>query len=244
MNDKPMLFASLLLDRPGSRTARQLGKVLVSSLLRSLFNGEIVIWRNFPEPLYIVERKGLHELDFLPNCSLRDEDDLTEIAKKYRLEMAISLIRHTSRYSWIILADEDVIALRNWDHLFANIEEDILVSRRADRELDPGFFAVRAEVYGRFLEKWQSFEEDSAPGTPKNFLGEVIEAAGLTMKEFERGEVVRPMQDDTTFLEVMDSAVVHLEGGKPEEKTKMAFALHMMRTFGDKDGLFLDLMES
>jgi hypothetical protein len=42
----------------------------------------------------------------------------------------------------------------------------------------------------------------------------------------------------------MEAAVVVVDGGKPGERTKAAFALHMMKTFGDKDGLFLDLLES
>jgi len=42
----------------------------------------------------------------------------------------------------------------------------------------------------------------------------------------------------------MDAAVVSLTGGTPTEKIKLSFALHMMRTFGDEDGVFLDLMES
>jgi len=42
----------------------------------------------------------------------------------------------------------------------------------------------------------------------------------------------------------MEAAVVNLAGGTPTEKTKLFFALHMMRTFGDEDGVFLDLMES
>ena len=67
MNERGHLFASVLLDPPGLRTSRQLGKVQVSSLLRTLFPGEVVVWRNFPEPLYPVERKGMHEVDFVPD---------------------------------------------------------------------------------------------------------------------------------------------------------------------------------
>jgi len=241
MNEKPLLFASLLLDRSGSRAARQLGKVQISSLLRSLFNGDIVIWRNFPEPLYIVERKGFHELDFAPNGLLREEEDLAEVSSEPRFRMATSLIDHGARYSWIILAHEDVIALRNWDHLFENIVEDVLVSTRADGVLDSGFFAVRGGVYERFLAKWSCWRESAARG---DFLSEVISTSALTFKEFERGEVVRPFEEGVGVGEMMEAAVVHFEGGKGEEKTKLAFALHMMRTFGDKDGLFLDLMES
>lgn len=39
-----------------------MAKLLYSSLLRQFWSGEIVVFRNFPEPLFPVERKGLEEV--------------------------------------------------------------------------------------------------------------------------------------------------------------------------------------
>ena len=39
-----------------------MAKLLCSSLLRHFWSGEIVVFRNFPEPLFPVERKGLEEV--------------------------------------------------------------------------------------------------------------------------------------------------------------------------------------
>jgi hypothetical protein len=75
-------------------------------------------------------------------------------------------------------------------------------------------------------------------------LAEVLQAGGFVVREFERGEVVRAFDDGVGLREIMEAAVVVVDGGKPGERTKAAFALHMMKTFGDKDGLFLDLLES
>jgi hypothetical protein len=36
--------------------------MLVSSLLRTYFTGDIVVFRNSPNPLFLVERKGLEEI--------------------------------------------------------------------------------------------------------------------------------------------------------------------------------------
>ena len=132
MNERGHLFASVLLDPPGSRTSRQLGKVQASSLLRTLFPGEMVVWRNFPEPLYPVERKGVHEVDFVPDRPLRNEE-LEDLRREAKGQMARSLVSHASRYEWIILADAGVMALRNWDHLFERSEAEVLVARRRER---------------------------------------------------------------------------------------------------------------
>ncbi|MEJ6580318.1 MAG: hypothetical protein QNL68_11025 [Akkermansiaceae bacterium] len=239
----PLLFATVLLDPPGHRTARQLGKAQVSSLLRFFFNGEIIVWRNFPEILYPVGRVGVHEFDFVPSSPLKKDADLAEISLKAKLQLAESLVEHAHRYSWIILADHDVLALRNLDHLFENQDADLLVSQRKDGTFNEGFFAINSSHYSRFLEAWKAPKILPSRGAP-HFLQAIIDTKEFSTKNFERGEIVSPFADDCPVRTIMEAAVVSLAGGTATEKTKLSFALHMMRTFGDEDGVFLDLMES
>ena len=239
----PLLFATVLLDPPGHRTARQLGKTQVSSLLRFFFNGEIIVWRNFPELLYPVGRIGVHEFDFVPGSPLKKDADLAEIALKAKLQLAESLVEHTHRYSWIVLADHDVLTLRNLDHLVENQDADLLVSRQQDGTVSEGFFAIKASHYSRFLEAWKAPKILRSGGAP-HFLQAIIDTKEFRTKTFERGEVVTPFADQCPIRDIMEAAVVSLAGGTATEKTKLSFALHMMRTFGDEDGVFLDLMES
>lgn len=66
------LVVTTLGDREGSRVWRSCGKIRVASLLRHLWDGPILVRRNFAEPLFIVERAGLHE-EVLPGPGvLRD----------------------------------------------------------------------------------------------------------------------------------------------------------------------------
>lgn len=239
----PLLFATVLLDPPGHRTARQLGKTQVSSLLRFFFNGEIIVWRNFPEILYPVGRVGVHEFDFVPGSPLKKDADLGEIALKAKLQLAESLVEHSHRYSWIILADNDVITLRNLDHLFENQDADLLVSQRKNGTFNEGFFAIHSSCYLRFLATWKAPKVLPIIGSP-NFLQAIIDSKEFSTRTFERGEVVAPFADQCPVRDIMEAAVVSLAGGTATEKAKLSFALHMMRTFGDEDGVFLDLMES
>lgn len=59
---KKNLVYTVCFDAPGSESYRFLGKMLASSLVKTFFTGDIVVFRNSPAPLYLVERKGLEEV--------------------------------------------------------------------------------------------------------------------------------------------------------------------------------------
>ena len=58
----PHLAYTIAMDPPGSFGLRLLGKMLGSSLLRTGFSGDVVIFRNTEEPLFQIERSGLTEV--------------------------------------------------------------------------------------------------------------------------------------------------------------------------------------
>lgn len=242
MEPLPLLFASCLLDHPGERTMRQLGKITASSLLRYFFNGDIVFWKNFPEPLYPVARAGLHEIDTMPSPGKIEKEGLFARKSEKKYEMAHSLIEYSQRYSWFIFSNPGVLALRNWDHLFEEKKVDVIFSRAEDGTPSDSFFAVRSEAFEDFLKQWETACKFPIPEDRE--LAAILESASFRTAAFERGEIVRPFEGPLEIRDLLEASVVDLSGGKPAEQTKLAFALHMMRTFGDKDGLFLDLMES
>ena len=239
-----LLLATVLIDRRNHRNARQLGKTFVSSLLRFFFNGDVVIWRNFEEPLYLIGRNSLYEFPIEIEAVMKKDDDLARVCQGWRLKQAESLVPESPGYGWVILSDMDVLCLRNLDHLFENQSRDVLIHRTRAGEIDPGFFAVRGSRFQTFVETWKSLAADPAT-EGGGLIGKAIEVAGLTHRAFERGEVVCLFEEGTLFQDVLDAAVVRLAGvGGMADKAKTAFALHMMRALGDKDGVFLDLMEN
>jgi hypothetical protein len=234
---QPLLLATVLIDQRGHRIARQQGKTLTSSLIRHFFEGDILIWRNFSEPIYPVKRVGVHETEFVPEELVVPKKDTTDIIQSARLKQARSLIEHAARYRWVILGEMNVLCLRNLDHLFENAKGDVLGNEREDGTMDTGFLAVKGEIFAQFVHAWQSCSKEST-------LRSELEAAGLSVSHFERGEFVRPFDEGCTVRDVLSAAVVHLEGGEIADQTKLGFALHIMKIFGDEDGVFLDLMDS
>jgi hypothetical protein len=107
---------------------------------------------------------------------------------------------------------------------------------------------VRGDKYFDLMSEWRRIYE-SVPPRHADFrdqtaFNRLLRDTELRVQAFERGEIMFPFHLDTSFLDYREAALLHFVGGKPKDKVDLAFALHMMRTYGDEGGLFLDLLES
>lgn len=62
MLTKPNLIYTIAIDPPGYGGTRQLAKMLAASLVRTYFSGEVVVFRNSEQPLFLTPRQGLEEI--------------------------------------------------------------------------------------------------------------------------------------------------------------------------------------
>ncbi len=257
----------LSFDQPGSRRWRTCGKLAVSSLLRSLWDGEIRLVRNYEQPLFPTGRQGLLEAcnpgfdhhnrllgwrreaelgEEIGKAGLRgeawDRQVAKEAARLLQLE-EIAALERPERYAWVVLADADVVALRNLDYLLDRDEEVLVTDSRAP---DPGFVAVRGRLLKELAVKWRT-----ARGARKGWesghgrdLAAALAKGGWRAGRFERGEVLRADTPGTGLADLKNAAVIHFGGMAPKDKQRLAFAFHIMTVYGDEDGLFLDMLES
>jgi len=276
------LIYTVAFDLPGWRGSRTMAKLLCSSLLRGFWSGRIVVFRNFEQPLFPVERKGLEEV----YIQTRDFGTGRDAGKKC-LEAALQArfraaewIDRPEDYEWIAYLDADCLALRDVEHLFAS-DADLLVQpengrsmRRemvfngyledrdatTDRQplgrnawigregINAGTFAVRGNKYADLMSEWRRIFESEPPRhadfRDQTAFNKLLLETGLRVQTFERGEIMFPFHIDTSFLNYREAALLHFVGGKTRDKVDLAFALHMMRTYGEEGGLFLDLLES
>ncbi len=256
-----------------------MAKLLCSSLLRHFWSGEIVVFRNFEEPLFPVERKGLEEIhvETAPFGEGREAGKAC-LASALEFRFRAAEMIDADRYEWIAYLDADCLALRNLDHLFAG-DADILVQAEAGRKMresqvfngyigdeeilapvcntwlrnegdgiNAGTFAVRGANYAEVMEEWKRiFESEPARHTEmrdQTAWNRLLLDTELRIRPFERGEIRFPLHLDKGFLDYKQAALLHFVGGKQRDKIDLAFALHMMKTYGDAGGLFLDLLES
>lgn len=111
---KKNLVYTVLFDAPGSESYRFLGKMLTSSLLKTFFTGDILVFRNSSAPLYLVERKGLDEV-YLETPEMYGQAR-AEFSWCWKYKVA-ELIENPEQYDKILFVDADSLALRNIDHL-------------------------------------------------------------------------------------------------------------------------------
>jgi hypothetical protein len=232
------LAITVVADGPGSRVWRSCGKLWVSSLLRHLWGGRVLVMRNFEQVMFPVERAGLEEAALEPQAGLHCGTGHRGAAecRACLLEAAESTVG-VGEAEWVLLADADCVALRNLDHLFGGSAE--LLLSRAGGSPDPGFVGVRG---ARLAELGVRLRQ--AGGLTAAGLQKVCESGDWRVREFERGEVVRPGDPGVGLKEMADAAVVHFAGLAAGDKQRLAFAFHMMAVYGDRDGLFFDMLET
>jgi hypothetical protein len=182
------LIYTICFDAPESESNRFLTRMLVSSLLRTFFTGDIVVFRNSPNPLFLVERKGLEEIYV----------DTPQIAGKEGAEDAwcwkykVAQMLNTDGYDKVLFLDADMLALRNIDQLLEgnwdiawqptrdwNVLHDSFAAFWTDEEerdfraqisetprlttaltgANSGTLAVRAEIFHAVMAAWQEIDE-------------------------------------------------------------------------------------
>lgn len=232
-------------------------KVLGSSLMRSLFSGDQMIFHNRPVPLFKSERRQLEEVILgltLPNESSGERERVRQ-GSFFRVLERIEV----QPRQWVILAGGPGIALRNIDHLLPSEECGGYPPREVDfywAELggkapagtaSPGFWAVRGENLPMVLQHWESALAMAGPGWKENGVAiwsEVVRGLPLAKKRFECGEVVCPCPSSMDWTAVSDAAFVSLWNWPEKESLGFLQALYFGTYLGDSQGTMLNVLEA
>ena len=110
------LAYTLALDHPPGATGhRTMAKFLVLSLLRTRFSGDIVVFKNTREPLFMIPRAGVREV-FIETEPPPGED-FWDYAQSWKFR-----VRHrldVAGYEKVLFLDADCLALRSVDPLLS-----------------------------------------------------------------------------------------------------------------------------
>jgi hypothetical protein len=257
-------------DPVGYHGSRTMAKLLVSSLLKTICDCEIIVFRNYPEPLYMVGRDGLEErfVDTPSWQSTCAEDVETCLHEALEWRFKAHRFIDPKEHDYVVYLDCDCLALRNLDHLFAGTS-DLIVQREIGRSIqDPvfsgylsddeitsltsdginaGTIAVRSEIFHEFMSDWEKIF-NTRPTQHERFrdqtaLNRLIIDGSWSVKSFEKGEITFPFHLNPRYQDYRDSALIHMVGEDQRRKIDLAFALFMASFYNDGSGVYLDFLE-
>ncbi len=122
--DRLSLLYTVAFDMPGEVKHRQMVKMLAGSVARTYFTGDMVVVRNSPQPVFLVQRAGIEE--YFVEAPALEHQALADYAIAFKAE-ARHHLPAVENYAWVVFVDADCLCLRNIDHLLQEREEvDIL----------------------------------------------------------------------------------------------------------------------
>ena len=246
-------------------------KPLASSFLRNLTTAELCCWKNDPQPLFRVERKGMREI--VTDQKMSDHLDSF-------IELDLTQLECDANDT-IILMNPSALCLRNPDHLwpeqmqgeFVSIQPDLLwmedrkerlrgspyAALLSEEELSnyghrfvasPGIVACQKTCLELLLAVWKEVQElgqhlDEAIREKTVWNKTLVVLAGeMKQKPFERGEVIPLREGEIDWDEVRNACIVSVSDWK-DEKAKEHFlrCLYFGHFFGDESGLMLNILD-
>jgi hypothetical protein len=171
----PNLAYTIAFDPPGHGGTRQMVKMLAASMARTYFEGDLVIFRNSPQPIFLVQRQGIEEI-YIETPGLAGQE-LANLAMAWKPKAREFL--PVERYGKVLFLDADSICLRNVDHLLTGEDWDIRYQPETGRSvaddvfngylpavkgstgltlrdgINSGTWAVRADCYRAVMEEWE-----------------------------------------------------------------------------------------
>jgi hypothetical protein len=263
------LVYTIALDRPGETGHRNLAKMLVSSLLRTRFSGDIVVFHATPYPLFMVARAGVQEVEVKLPRKLPRGGGFVALAQSFKHEVAARI--DTTPYDKVMFIDSDSVVLRNIDHLLEGAwdlavygEEKTSILdyvhaflRDGERErlvgqgYNSGTFAVRASLFRELLRSWQTVEN----GPPQARVGlreqqafnrVVLDWTG-EIKEWSPRDIALPfcIREHAPHAVYCRAAIVHAASGdhSVDDKLRFLFGLFSSVFLFDTQLSLFNLME-
>jgi hypothetical protein len=266
------LVYTLALDPVGAMEHRNMAKLLVSSLLRSGFTGDIVVFHNSPHPLFMVPRACVREV----RIEATNAPDCDHSFQYYAQSFKHSLAKHIdpAGYDKIAFIDCDAVVIKPLDPLLTG-DWDLAVLPEAWTHIQSGYFgcyltqheretlkmeginsgtwAVRASRWRELMKTWRAIESEPAPFREGNCLFEQSAFNRLVRDWSRSGNVVKwPMHEVALpfcpgglsfFGQYMNSTIVHVAGAGLPVKMQFLFSVYAAAYLHDRNLTLFNIME-
>lgn len=229
----------------------------MSSLLRSLFGGDLEVYSNSNRPLFKIERRIVKEV--FVNLTIPDDSSAPTRQETHSFISILADSPSLRENQWVVVADAAGLALRNIDHLIPKYSSDSHSPREIDlywtrfhggsqkfgvEAASPGLWAVRAEHLPLVIDRLEKTlnTEHEAKGTEEIWT-KVVKDLPLRKRPFETGEVYAPPIGAVDWEVLSSAAFVTVPGWPRIEQLRFLQALYFGTYFGDDTGLMLNILD-
>ncbi len=251
MHAPPNLCYTISLDLPGQHWHRNMARLLVTSLLKTGWNGPIVVFRNHARAVLPEGHVDVHEVQFdaTPEAVWH-----RTVSWKYRVRDQLDL----AGISKVLFLDCDCLALRNINHLMAGrwdiytaaepgriveapfngyLTDEEMTSLKGTPGLNSGCIGVRAEHYLSVMDEWERIAsmEPTRPSKCRNqhSWNRLIRDTALRHRTFHPGEIQFPFLHRAVYSDYRQAALVHAADRGPAEKLALLYGLWMETFAGE-----------
>ena len=263
------LVYTLALDLGGTTAHRNMAKLLVSSLLRTHFDGDIVVFHNSPHPLFMVPRAGVREVALHPLDAPSVHWGFVEIAQSCKHAVIEHL--HPEGYDKVMFIDCDCVATRsinhlldgNWDLAFfaettAMIQNGAYGAYLTDQEfaeierdgINSGTWAVAGSRCLELLHRWRAVDAMPPRVTPclreQSAFNRVVLDWDGEVVEWPRREIALPFCDGNLqrYWDWEPAAIIHAAGaGTVNHKLPFLFSVFCMKFLYDPQLTLFNILE-
>jgi hypothetical protein len=266
------LVYTLALDPDGAMEHRNMAKMLVSSLLRSGFVGDIVVFHNSPHALFLVPRAQVREVLLEPQNAPQDDRHYMYYAQSFKHSVAQHI--NPAGYDKIVFIDCDAVVLKpldpllegDWDlavlmEAYTHIQTGYFGCYLTDKErellkmegINSGTWAVRASCWRKFLQEWRAIEAKPAPFREGDCLLEQSAFNRVVLDWRQKRRVMKwPMQAVAlpfcpgglgSFYQYQHSTIVHAAGAGLPVKMQFLFGLYASTYLFDRNLTLLNILE-
>ncbi len=263
------LVFTLAFDPPGETGHRNLAKMLVSSLLRTRFSGDIVVFHNSPAPLFLVARAGVREVRV--EAPVADAKSGAFAGKAQSGKHAVAAQLDPAGYDKIMFIDCDAVALRSIEGLLAGDWELAFFAERGTRMqeiayceyltgeeqaglvregINSGTWAVAAASLPELLRRWREVEagEPEVPGSFREqsaFNRVVLDWRGH-VAEWPQHSIALPLcfPNLVNYRDYSRAAIVHAASDQPVDyKMRFLWSVFAGRFLWDPQLALFNIME-
>lgn len=233
----------LPLDGPGTTDNLIVSKLSALSLVRSGYDGKIIMVHYYGQEVFRNAFKQIEEIS-ITDTGLRDGPS---VAYDDGLTAGIARLVSADDGIWTMVCRGPFVAMRNIGHLFQVPRDSragnshILLSCQGSQSGggNPLIWAYRGNDFFSLI-KMMGMNRKAQNESMEARIGSHF--TSIALRQFERGEVVVPEADEMSWGAVNDAALVVCDWPVLSDRVSFMMGLYLSRYLGDPRGLLIDIL--